>query len=70
MGLYDPVRGVVTNDYWCSECVFCRRYDLKKNMVTLSAKSQYGTPKVVCHVCRQCFERLCLAAGADPEDFK
>lgn len=69
MGRYDPERELVAPDYWCAPCVFCRREDLKKNMVRLSAAQRYANPKTLCHVCHRCFERLCLAAGQNPDEF-
>lgn len=69
MGLYDPVRDLVAADRWCGECVICGHEALKRDMICLSARTQYRNPKVLGYLCPRCFERLCDAAGVEPETY-
>lgn len=60
MGLYlERQHDPETYDRFVGICNGCGQEKFKKDLVAISAKRKYTNPKVVAHLCEECFIAFC-----------
>ena len=60
MGIFDQERDLVCScEKYIAPCAGCGKEMLKKNMVTVLVKRRYSNPKIITHLCEECYSRLC-----------